>query len=136
MQGEAGPCPKCGDPSWFVQVEEDLVQRCLCGVHRIVRTTVEGLVIVHRPRPKDVMLPKEGTKIQRCLKALHNYHPRHISTLQVALVTVLESADVSMHLTLLMQRGLIDRVEIKRGKAGGSTWQLTTRAMALLNIKR
>ena len=52
----------------------------------------------------------------------------------VAVIIDFKRDEVARHLMLLMQRGLIERVVNKRGKAGGSHWELSVRAQKLLSL--
>ena len=130
---DAGPCPKCTNPSWFEVVNEDLVQRCLCGLHKIVRSYDEdGRYSIHRVRPRDVVVPSEETKIGRCLRIVFQAHPDPVGTGTVAVAIRMTVDVVSQHMMLLYQRGLVERVENHRAKTGGSTWTLSHRAFQLM----
>ncbi|KKN66396.1 hypothetical protein LCGC14_0472180 [marine sediment metagenome] len=132
----AGPCPKCGERSWFEDDDADVIQRCMCGLRKIVRTQQGDQTIVHLPNPKLVVLPKKDTKISKCLGILASYYPRLLSTGEMARLTGFSTINASTHLILLRQRGLVDLVNNKRGRAGGSQWGLTMKAVELLNLKR
>ena len=130
----AGLCPKCGSLSWFEKNGDDVIHRCLCGFHKVVYTKQGCITMIHRPKSKHVMLPRAGTKISKCLSALAKYHPRELSTAEVAVIINFKRDEVASHLMLLMQRGLIERVVNKRGKSGGSHWELSVRAQKLLSL--
>jgi len=48
---------------------------------------------------------------------------------------MLERAESSSLLISLMSQGLIERVEERKGKDGGSIWKLTGAAEKLLNLR-
>jgi len=133
----AGPCPRCGDPSWFQKDGDDVIQRCVCGLHKIVYTrNSDGITIVRRIPPNRVILPKSGTKIAKCLSVVSQKYPDMASTMKVSEETGFSRDETASHLMMLMNRGLVDRVRNRRGMAGGSMWKLTTRSEQLLNFRR
>lgn len=134
---EKYPCPKCGSKhSWFETEGDDLIQRCLCGLTRYLMREMEDGVTILRSgvRVPDVTLPAEGTKIYRCLIAVRNAHPKTILTGEVASRTGLKGKETASLVVTLMGRGLLERVEARRGLLGGSVWKLTSIAKDLLNV--
>lgn len=47
---------------------------------------------------------------------------------------ILTVSDVSSYLTILRGKGLVDRIDIRRGTPGGSSWRLTGEAIELLGL--
>jgi hypothetical protein len=97
---------------------------------------MEGGITVLRSgvRVPDVTLPAEGTKIHRCLIAVRNAHPKTILTGEVASRTGLKGKETASLVVTLMGRGLLERVEARRGLLGGSVWKLTSIGKDLLNV--
>lgn len=133
------PCPKCGSKhSWFEEQGDDLVQRCLCGLtHYLFRELEDGTTIMRSGvRVPHVTLPSKGTKIYKCLLAVRNAHPRTILTGGIADAAGLRGKETASLVVTLMGRGLLERVEARRGLLGGSIWRLTVVAQDLLNVKK
>lgn len=133
------PCPKCGSKhSWFDQNGEELIQRCLCGLTRYLFREIEDGITVMRSgvRVPDVTLPSEGTKIYKCLLAVRNAHPRTILTGGIAEQAGLRGKETASLVVTLMGRGLLERVEARRGLLGGSIWKLTLIAKRLLKVTK
>jgi len=132
------PCPKCGSKhSWFEEEGDDLVQRCLCGLtHYLFREMEDGTTVMRSGvRVPDVTLPSKGTKIYKCLLAVRNAHPATILTGGIADKAGLRGKETASLVVTLMGRGLLERVEARRGLLGGSVWRLTVIAKKLLKVK-
>ena len=131
------PCPKCGSKhSWFEEEGDALVQRCLCGLtHYLFREVEDGITIMRSGvRVPDVTLPSKGTKIYKCLLAVRNAHPSTILTGGIAEQAGLRGKETASLVVTLMGRGLLERVEARRGLLGGSIWRLTVVAQRLLEV--
>lgn len=131
-------CPKCGsEAAWFDYGPQDVILRCLCGLHKLVQTTLGTIVIDHSEKPEDVTLPRQGTKLWDCLIALHNLVSASTAdiTAQVNIgreAKRYDTNEVSSHLTVLRYKGLVVVTEFRKGLPGGSTWVLTASASKLL----
>lgn len=131
-------CPKCGSESArFEYGPQDVVLRCLCGLHKVVQTKLGTLVIDHSEKPEDVSLPRQGTKLWECLIALHDL--KSASTAEITMqanigreAKLYDTNEVSSHLTVLRYKGLVVVTEFRKGLPGGSTWVLTDAASKLL----
>lgn len=133
------PCPKCGAKhSWFEEDGDDLIQRCLCGLTRFIFRELEDGTTVMRSgvRVPDVTLPSQGTKIYKCLLAVRNSHPATILTGGIAEHAGLKGKETASLVVTLMGRGLLERVEARRGLLGGSIWKLTVTAKRLLKVEK
>ena len=120
------PCPRCRGKTWLEDVDGDVVQRCLCGLHRYVKREVDGLTIMCvAVGQSDVKIPAIGTKIHKCLLSVAQSHPKPIQTADVVQQTSLTIKETSALLITLMARGLIIRHEGRHGMKGGSTWLLS-----------
>ena len=121
------PCPKCRGATWLEKFDEDIVQRCLCGLHRYIQRRIDGVTIYSTAvKQSEVVLPQRGTKIYRCFASIGKKHPRVIMTADVARDTQLNNKETAALLIALQARGLIQRASERRGVAGGSEWRLTT----------
>ena len=85
---------------------------------------------------QQVNLPRIGTKIHVCLLAIAREYPRKVSSGEIAHITRFQAKDTASLMGTLMARGLLARVEERRGMPGGSIWELTPRAIELLDAKR
>lgn len=133
------PCPKCGAKhSWFEQDGEDLIQRCLCGLTRyLFRELDDGSTVMRSGvRVPDVTVPAKGTKIYKCLLAVRNAHPATILTGGIAKQAGLKGKETASLVVTLMGRGLLERVQARRGLLGGSVWRLTLVAKKLLKVEK
>jgi hypothetical protein len=131
------PCPKCGAKhSWFERDGDDLIQRCLCGLtNYLFREQEDGVTVMRSGvRVPDVTLPADGTKIRKCLLAVRNEYPKNIRTGDIASRTGLRGKETASLVVTLMGRGLLERVEARRGLLGGSVWKLTIVAQKLLKV--
>lgn len=131
-------CPKCGAlVTWIVWEGDALVQKCTCGLNKyLYQVTPHGVTIMKRTvRSSDVRLTEPGTKLHTCLLAVALSHPNPINTGSVARHTKLPTKIISARMITLMTRGLVDRVEGRKGKIGGSTWRLSSEATRLLRIE-
>lgn len=127
------PCPKCGLLTRLKAQGRDIVQVCLCGLHRYVQREKDGLLISKCPTEQsNVALPNKNTKMYRCVISVLSYYPKNINTKEVALAADLTPKETSSFLVMLMTRGILERVEGRRGLAGGSVWKLTPAAVKLL----
>jgi hypothetical protein len=135
--GEHLHCPRCGGLSWLEYQDPDLVQRCLCGLRRYLRRSVDGLTVMTAAVPQEsARLPAKNTKIYRCLLAVVNSWPHTIMTLEIASASSLNGKETSALMAVLSARGLVERLEERRGLIGGSIWRLTKSAAALMRLEK
>jgi hypothetical protein len=127
-------CPKCGGLSWFEWVEEDIVQRCLCGLHRYVAQRKDGQLVMHRVHKTQVSLPKPDSKLHETLSVLAVYYPTRMSTAEIAKQTGHNTKDTTSELSVLDHKALVERVEERKGLPGGSIWTLTNNGARLLRL--
>jgi hypothetical protein len=109
------------------QFDDDLVQRCLCGLRKYIQRKMPNgnLVFTAAVKASAVMVPQRGTKIYRCFSAIGRSWPRVVMTAEVARITSLNGKETAALLIALMARGLIARASERRGMTGGSEWKLT-----------
>lgn len=127
-------CPKCGQLSWYEQIDADIVQKCLCGLHRYAFILRDGILTKHRIPKAEVSLPERGTKIHATLMILAGAYPYPMSTKAVSKHHGHTMADTASELMVLDHRGLADKIEERRGLHGGSIWQLSALGRKRLNI--
>lgn len=96
--------------------------------------TKNGMVIYHAAKVSDVVLPKSGTKLSKCLGIITAQHPDPVQTKVVAIALDETCGDIAPHIMVLMYRGLLEKVIEGRGVVGGSYWKLTNRAVELLKL--
>jgi len=131
------PCPKCGAKTTRIEeVDRELVQRCTCGLTAWLERSLANGTVAHRAvtRLADTTLPRKASKLYRCLLAVSESYPESTTTALVCKFTGFHMKEVSSMMLALMGRGLITRLEIRRGLVGGSVWALTVRAKSLLNL--
>lgn len=130
-------CPRCGGLSWLRFQGPDLIQKCLCGLHRYLRRDIDGLTVMHSAvPPREARLPAQNTKIYKCLLAVAQCWPATTFTHDVALCACLNGKETSALMAVLSARGLVERLEERRGLAGGSVWRLTTVAARLMRLQK
>ncbi len=100
---------------------------CRCGftqwlIHETRNGTTHITPVVHK---NEILLPAQGTKIQRCLMIVASFYSDPVMTSKVVEHTGLEGKETSSLLGVLVGRGLVTRVEGRRGLPGGSTWTLS-----------
>lgn len=85
---------------------------------------------------REARLPAQDTKIYKCLLAVAHSWPRTIMTLEVAHAAQLHGKETSALMAVLSARGLVERLEERRGLIGGSIWQLTPTAASMMQLKK
>jgi len=133
---EADQCPRCGDITWYEKEGYDILWRCMCGMTKIVCTKKGDAIIQYVVPRREVRLPPKGTKLMTCLGVTASWFPDEVTTAQLARATNHTTSDVASTMTVLMHKGLIERVKEGRGIAGGSSWKITKRAQGLLRMRR
>ena len=129
-------CPKCTSIQAHYLVEDDeLILKCLCGFYKVLYSERYGRSVIHVVKEDVVSIPKAGTKLSKCLGALAKYHPAIVSTGDIARDLEVPGGVAASRLMVLQHKGLIEVVVCGRGKVGGSTWKLTTRAVIYLNLE-
>lgn len=119
------------------RVDEDIIQRCLCGLNHYVQRRIDGVTIyTAATKASEVVLPQRGTKIYRCFATIGKRHPRIIMTADIAHETKLNNKETAALLTALQARGLIQRASERRGIVGGSEWRLTAIAEIFFTHRR
>jgi hypothetical protein len=129
-------CPKCGSPHAYYQVTEyDKILRCLCGYHRVVETKLQEFTVTHADVAEDAKLPRRGSHIWNTLMALANLEHATSAEVTKRLIDLghpFDISDVSSYLTILRSKGLVIAVTVRRGVAGGSSWELSDACDKLL----
>jgi len=131
-------CPKCGShTARFEPSNRDVFLRCLCGLNKLVASTIETAVIEHVDSGEDVSLPRKHTKLWDCLMMLHGLAPASTQEITDMLnyrpgALRLSVSDVASQLTVLKYKGLVRAVNSRRGYAGGSTWVCTEAALKIM----
>lgn len=130
-------CPRCGGLSWLLYQEPDLIQKCLCGLHRYLRRDIDGLTVMTAAVPqREARLPAQDTKIYRCLLAVASCWPSTTLTQDIACSASLNGKETSALMAVLSARGLVERLEERRGLVGGSVWRLTKTAACLMRLHK
>jgi len=129
------PCPKCDGLSWYEKENKDIIQRCLCGYLAFVQTEKNGVYIKHVQPKTQVVLPRKGSKLLKCLGAIVSLSPSHVTTGDVSERSGFTTSKTASYLMLLEHKGLVLKILHRRGYVGGSTWEVTSRAVTLYNFK-
>lgn len=133
---ERDPCPKCGSAAWYEMTAEDIIQRCLCGLHRYVWTRLPGGGYrTHIQRKEEFKVPEKGTKLSKCLGFVAAQYPKTVTTRDLCGISGQNTSDVSSQLIVLMHKGLVERIESRPGTKGGSIWKVTRRALDALSME-
>jgi hypothetical protein len=129
-------CPKCGGQAHYVIQGQDIVQRCICGLHRFVwQRTENGGYRTHVQRREEFKMPEKGTKLSTCLGYVASQYPKTVTTRDLCGISGENTSDVSSQLIVLMHKGLVERIEARPGTKGGSIWRVTRRALGALNME-
>lgn len=135
-------CPKCKSKSaWATTTEYDVVLRCLCGLYKILATSLNEASEVDdetETEYEELKLPKRDTNLWVTLLVLASLEVATSAEIKDRLVLfgkeAFNTSDVSSYLTILRSKGLVRTTEIRRGTLGGSTWMLTDRCVFLLGV--
>jgi len=99
-------------------------------------TTLEHITIEHFDFGAGVTLPRDDSKLYRCLVqlvALETANTREIAdNLNLRGKGVQTVSEVASQLTVLRIKGLAVTIIDRKGVAGGSTWEPTPTALKLL----
>jgi hypothetical protein len=129
-------CPKCGSANArFVQEGPDIVLKCLCGVNKVVQTTLDQMVITRSETGPNIKLPRVDTHLHRTLMAVYTLDEATSHEITQNLIESGQAysvSDVTTYLTFLRIKGLVVQVVVRRGTAGGSSWTLTEAAEDLI----
>ena len=133
---ESDACPKCGALAWYELTDQDIIQRCMCGLHRFVYAALPGGGFrIHTQTKVEFRMPEKGTKLSRCLGYVAAQYPKTVTTRNLCGISGQNTSDVSSQLIVLMHKGLIERVEARPGTKGGSVWTVTRRALDALSME-
>lgn len=129
-------CPKClSEHARYSAEGYDIVHRCLCGFYKVVATKLGSIEIEHRDTGKAVSLPREGSRIWYCFRALVGLRQGTTLDIHNSMNCIMEEpqsmSEVSSQLTVLRYKGLVEVTENRKGTPGGSTWALTARGKEL-----
>lgn len=124
-------CPRCNSISWLKVIDNAVIHECkLCGHHKVVEEVRNGMVIYRSTSPREIALPRKGTKLMKCLAVLLM---GDMTTGVVAEYTHQSNSDTASQLTVLQAKGLVHCLIKNKGVQGGSNWSLTATARKLLN---
>jgi hypothetical protein len=134
---DAVECPKCYSQSaWLKREGPDTVLRCLCGLYRVVASTLETITIEKVAPENEATLPRRGTKLWDCLTVLAGLAPARTDEITVGVNAARSDeqslSDIASQLTVLRYKRLVVALDSRKGHAGGSTWELTPRSRTLL----
>lgn len=129
-------CSHCGSRNaWFKVEDRDIVLRCLCGMHKVVKSYLDNITIEHTEEEIFAKLPKRNSRLYRVLAVLYAIEPAQTSYITEMMgygrkdeEEVVNSDIVSSQLTVLKYRKMVKPLDKKKGIVGGSTWVLTDRA--------
>jgi hypothetical protein len=75
--------------------EPDLIQRCLCGLRKYLRRSIDGMTVMTAAVAQpDTRLPAQNTKIHKCLMAVVQAWPHTIITQDIARTALLNGGAV------------------------------------------
>jgi hypothetical protein len=126
-------CPKCFGLARYDMEHRTVELRCRCGYRQVVYAVkANGMIEQHTLPTKSVRLPKEGTKLAECLARVSLHGKLGVSTGAIAFEMNQSTTETSAQLVVLMHKGLVDKIDSKRGQFGGSDWRVTHRALRLM----
>jgi len=111
----------------------DWAQRCRCGLMKFIIKEVDGVALLREVVPRSEMkIPEKGSKLHRCFVALAVVYPSTLNTRVVSTNSGLTPKETSALLVALLSRGIVERVEGRRGRVGGSIWKLSSTAQKMV----
>lgn len=155
MSDMKATCLKCGSQSaWIRKTHTDLLLMCLCGYQKVLFTTLVDTLegdLEEELGDEKTVLPRKGTAFRKTLMVvaiLPEASSAEITErlnelngllrapgLVIRKDLLLTVSDVSSYLTIMFDRGLVEKVTARRGVSGGSTWRLSERALDLLEFE-
>ncbi len=117
-------CPKCSGFSWIAVEPPHVIQKCICGLTDVLEVSRDGMDIQKAPRGvTQYTLPGRGTQLSKVLGCLVRFP--ELDSAQIAGHLGISVDKATTNLSVLRSRGLIRTIINRKGKAGGSFWQLT-----------
>ena len=117
-------CPKCGGFSWISVEPPHVIQKCICGLNSVIEMNREGVIIQKNPQGvSQYTLPARGTQLSKVLGVLVTF--TELDSQQIATRLQISVDKATTNLSVLRSRGLVRTVINRRGKSGGSLWEVT-----------
>lgn len=131
QQDSTVQCIKCSGRTWLDIVDGHVYFHCyVCGTLTPQYVEIDGMKVSHSEIPDESSLPRKGSKLSLCFGTLHSL--TRATTQRVAEYLDQSSSDTASQLTVLAAKGLVHRINEKRGVEGGSTWELTEYAVKIM----
>lgn len=136
-------CPKClGRGARYEKSPDgrDLYLKHICGYYKLVVSTREEIVIEHFDSTAEIRLPREKSKLRKCLGVVATMEDATSAEIATRLRQMeyedmdCSVSNVSTMLTILRYKHLVTAVENSKRKDGGSRWKLTAECKALLGV--
>ena len=133
------PCQKCRARAVYERrlealTGEEIALKCYhCGWEKVV-WSASG--ITSKAHGLQVELPKAGTTLEETFCEVVRSWPGRISTTEVAEHADMPKELAAANLHVLMVKGVIDKVENRVGRKGGSYWSVSRRAADIMGLTR
>lgn len=116
-------CPKCGGFSWLTEEADTIMQHCVCGLNRFIYMKSGKQTMIRVPVKKStVVLPARGSQLSQILGCLITLG--ELTSQQIAVQLSITVDKATTNLSVLRSRGLIQALEDRKGRLGGSVWEV------------
>lgn len=116
-------CPKCTGLSWVEQDGVHVVQRCRCGLTKVLYFESDGMKCSRSPAKKGgFTIPARGTQLSKILGCLGVMGELDSLTIAARLRITMDKA--TTNLCVLKSRGLVTVVGSSKKKSTGSIWRI------------
>lgn len=116
-------CPKCGGYSWLTEEADTIIQNCVCGLNRFVYIKSGNQTFTRVPvKASTVVLPARGSQLSQILGCLIILG--ELTSQQIAVQLSITVDKATTNLSVLRSRGLIQTLQDRKGRLGGSLWEV------------
>jgi hypothetical protein len=116
-------CPKCGGFSWLKEEADTVIQHCVCGLNRFIFIKSGNQTFTRVPvKVSTVVLPARGSQLSQILGCLIILG--ELTSQQIAVQLSITVDKATTNLSVLRSRGLIQTLQDRKGRLGGSLWEV------------
>lgn len=116
-------CPKCGGFSWLKEEADTVIQMCVCGLNKFIYIKSGNQTFTRVPvKVSTVVLPARGSQLSQILGCLIILG--ELTSQQIAVQLSITVDKATTNLSVLRSRGLIQTLQDRKGRLGGSLWEV------------
>jgi transcription initiation factor IIE alpha subunit len=116
-------CPKCGGYSWLKEETDTVIQMCVCGLNKFIYMKSGDKTLTRVPvKASTVVLPAVGSQLSQILGCMITLGD--LTSQQIAVQLSITVDKATTNLSVLRSRGLIHTLEDRKGRLGGSLWEV------------